>query len=356
MVEQKIKFEKKIVWISDYLFRGSSFGNVTYELLTRLPEYKFEVLSLGYEGLPLKINNNIRIFELKKTYQLNYYLKKFNPDLTVVFHSFWLLESMAQELSVLKGRKILYIPVEGNEIPYQYRSLFYNFDKILTPSNFSRKAIKRSGLEAKVVPHGVDLKFFEEEKEKPWHEFRFGYIGMNDVRKQVPRIMEAYARLKEGILVLATEAEGHYNLPMLAKQYKISPVFIEQKLNNLRMSREAVKDFLRSLDAYISPASESFGLPALEAQACGVPTIALDHGAAREVLGNGAVYVNVADYLETSVGKVGLISVPDLYRKMRFLIQVKKAHEKLRKKAIENAKRWPWSKAVEKLKEELEDV
>ena len=351
-----MKFEKKIVWISDYPFRGSSFGNVTYELLTRIPEYKFEVLSLGYDGLPLKINENIRVFSLSKTYQLRYYAKKFNPDLTVIFHSFWLLESMSEELPLLGGRKILYIPVEGNEVPYQYRSLFYNFEKILTPSNFSRKSLKRSGIEAKVVPHGVDLEFFNVSEERLWHEFRFGYLGMNDVRKQIPRVMEAYARLKEGILALATEAEGHYNLPMLAKQYNISPVFIEQKLNNLKMSREAVRDFLRTLDAYISPASESFGLPALEAQACGVPTIALDHGASREVLGNGAIYVNVADYLETSVGKIGLISIPDLYRKMRFLVQVKNAHKKLREKALENAKRWPWENAVKILKKELEDV
>jgi glycosyltransferase involved in cell wall biosynthesis len=168
--------------------------------------------------------------------------------------------------------------------------------------------------------------------------------------------MEAYARLKQGTLVIAADKEGHYDLPYLAKQYNIAPIFIEQKLNGLTMSREAVRDFLQSLDVYISPASESFGLPALEAQACGVPTIAIDHGAAKEVLNNGAVYCNVADYLETTIGKIALISVPDLYRKMRFMIQVKEAYEKTARKALENAQRWPWENAVKKMLEALEEV
>jgi len=341
---------KRVVWLSDFPLRGSSFGTVTYELLIRMPEYQFDVLSLGYKGIPLKLNDHIRILELEKAYQIRYYFKKLNPDVTVVFHSFWLLESLMPEVQCLRGRRILYIPIEGESVPEQYRHIFTNFEQILTPSKFSARVLKKAGFKSEVIPHGVDLDFFKPEKKK-WHEFRFGYLGMNDVRKQIPRIMEAYARLKRGILAIASEQEGHYNLASLAKELKIRPVFVERKLNDLTMSRESVRDFLKSLDVYLSPASESFGIPALEAQACGVVPIALDHGASREVLGNGALYAKVSDYLHTSVGKVGLVSIPDLYRKMRFLIDVPQAYEKLRKRAIENAQKWSWDKAVEKMKE-----
>jgi len=344
----------KVCWVSDFPLRGSSFGNVTYELLTRMPkDYYFEVLSLGYEGMPLKLTDNIRIFELKKAYQLRYYYSKFKPDTTVVFHSFWLLNSIANEMEVMTGKKILYIPVEGEEVPFEYRKHFFSFDTVATPSEYSRKVLKKSGINASVVPHGVDTAFFTP-KPKAWHEFRFGYLGLNDIRKQIPRVMEAYARLGQGTLVIAAEKEGHYDLPNLAKQYNISPIFVEAKLNSLTLNREAVRDFLQSLDVYISPASESFGLPALEAQACGIPVIALEHGASKEVLGNGAVYCGVADLLETSIGKIGLISVSDLYRKMRFLIQVKEAYEKTASKALANAQNWTWENAVKKLTEVLE--
>jgi len=316
-------------------------------------EYFFEVLSLGYEGMPLKIAENIRVFELKKAYQLKYYYSKMKPDISVVFHSFWLLESLMSEFDSLTGKKILYIPCEGDDIPQQYLKWFTKFDEILTPSEFSRKVMKKSNINATVVPHGVDTSFFVPKK-KGWHEFRFGYLGLNDIRKQIPRVMEAYSRVKEGLLVIAADKQGHYDLPQLAKQYQISPIFIEAKLHSLTMNREAVRDFLQSLDVYISPASESFGLPALEAQACSVPVIASSHGASQEVLGNGGVYCGISDFLETSVGKIGLISTADLYRKMRFLIQVKDAYERTAAKALANSKKWPWENAVKKMTEVLE--
>jgi len=345
---------KKVVWISDFPLRGSSFGSVTYDLLTRMPkEYYFEVLSLGYEGMPLKIADNIRVFELKKSYQLKYYYSKLKPDISVVFHSFWMLESMIDQIENMAGKKILYLPCEGEDIPYQYQKHFARFDTICTPSEFSRKIMKKCGINATVIPHGVDTNFFVP-KSKEWHEFRFGYIGLNDIRKQIPRVMEAYSRVKQGMLVIAADNVGHYDLTQLAKQYQISPIFIEAKLNGLTLNREAVRDFLQSLDIYISPASESFGLPALEAQACGVPVIASSHGAAQEVLGNGAVYCGVSDFLETSVGKIGLISTADLYRKMRFMVQVKDALDRTSVKALNNSKKWSWENAVKKMVEVFE--
>ena len=37
--------------------RGSSFGSCTLDLLSRMPQdYSFDVLSLGYNGMPLKNN------------------------------------------------------------------------------------------------------------------------------------------------------------------------------------------------------------------------------------------------------------------------------------------------------------
>lgn len=345
---------KKVCWISDFPLRGSSFGTVTYELLTRMPkDYHFEILSLGYEGIPLKLAENLRVFELKKTYQLKYYFQKLKPEITVVFHSFWLLNSMINEVDYFTGKKILYLPCEGDNVPIEYQKNFFKFDTIVTPSEFSRKVMKKSGINATVVPHGVDTSFFVPKK-KSWHEFRFGYLGMNDIRKQIPRIMEAYSRLKQGILTICAENEGHYDLIHLAKQYGINPIFVEAKLNSLSLNREGVREFLQSLDVYISPASESFGLPALEAQACGVPVIASSHGASKEVLGNGAVYCDISDFLETTVGKVGLISIPDLYRKMRFMIQVKDAWKKTSIKALNNAKKWPWENSVKKMVEVLE--
>lgn len=345
---EKVEYKKNILWITEYPLKGSSFSTVTYELALRMPDYHFDILSMGYKGLPLTISKNARIFEMEKSYQLSYYLKKLEADISVFFHSFYFLDSIKDFIALLPGKKIAYVPCEGDLIPLNYRPLFLDFDKIITPSEFSKRSYKNSDLVATVVPHGVDMDEFKPPTEK-WHEFRYGYLGMNDVRKQIPRVMESYARLNKGILALATDSQGAYDLKSLSKQYGINPVFVEQKWVGLSMSREAVANFLQTLDCYISPASESFGIPALEAQACGVPVIALDHGAAKEVLGKGALYVSVADMLESSVGKVGMASTVDLYRKMRFMMEVPQVRKKTGELAFENAKKWSWGDAVKKL-------
>jgi glycosyltransferase involved in cell wall biosynthesis len=323
-----------------------------------MPQYHFDVLSLGYKGLPIELADNVRVLELEKAIQCPYYFKKLNPDITIIFHSFYMVKTFAEGggQTQMMGKKILYIPLEGDEVPMEYRKYLPFFDKIITPSEFSRKGLKRTGVEATVVPHGVDSTYFCPPTERQWKEFRFSYLGMNDIRKQVPKVMEAYARLGKGILSIASENEGHYNLISYSKELGISPVFVEQKALGLSMSREAIRGFLQNCDVYISPGSESYGLPGLEAQACGVPVIASEHGASKEVLGNGALYCSIADYLQTTVGKVGLISSADLYRKMRFLFDIKTARDRLARNALENAKKHTWDLAVKELEKAIESV
>ena len=348
---------KKICWLSDYPLRGSSFGTVSYEFTTRMPQYHFDVLSLGYKGLPIELSDNVRVLELEKAIQCPYYFKKLQPDITVLFHSFYMLKTFAEGggVSPMMGKKILYIPLEGEQVPMEYRKHLTYFDKVITPSEFSKRGLKKTGIDATVVHHGVDSTYFGPVAERQWKEFRFSYLGMNDIRKQVPKVMEAYARLGKGILSLASENEGHYNLISFSKELGISPVFVEQKALGLSMSREAVRSFLQNCDVYISPASEAYGLPALEAQACGVPVIALAHGASKEVLGNGALYCSVAEFLHTTVGKVGLISTADLYRKMRFLFDVESARTRLAKNALENARKHTWDIATKELEKVIEE-
>jgi len=342
----------KVIWISDYPLLGSSFGRVTFTVTRMLEDYDFHCLSLGYRGLPLRLDKNIHVYPLKRPEQLEYYFRKIEAEKLVVFHSFYLLEQMKEYPRLFRGEKIVYIPIETDEVAYKYISLFDEYDRIIVPSAFSMRALRKVGLKAKVVPHGVEREFFVPSSKKH-KEFRFGYLGLNDVRKQVPRVMRAYSRLGKGMLVLATPMEGYYDLFSLSKVLKISPIFVRPKLDDLPMPEENVRDFYQSLDVYVSPASEAFGLPALEAQACGVPVIASSHGASPEVLGRGALYVKVNEYLETNIGRVGLVDIYDLYIKMKTLLEVERIREKVRREAERNVKRYDWSRVAKTLRRVL---
>lgn len=343
---------KKLVWISDYPLRGTGFGTVTDEIVHRLKGFYIYVLSLDYNGIPIKTKEGVDILPLSSEAQLEYYMKSLDPDITLVHHSFYFLERLKN--IELKGRKIVYIPVEGDPLPLAYKTLLLNFDDVITTSHYSQGVLKRAGVDSRVVYHGVNTEFFYPKKGE-WKEVRFGYIGLNDVRKQIPRIMEAYAMLKKGILTIASPNEGHYNLVSEAKSLGISPIFIERKLYGLPLTKNNLRDFYHSLTVYITPSSEGFGLPALESMACGISQIALDHGSSREILGPGALYCPVESFLHSNIGKVGLINTKDLYRKMRFLLEVPEARKKIVEKGIERAKLFPWEKTVTQLEDILNE-
>jgi len=120
------------------------------------------------------------------------------------------------------------------------------------------------------------------------------------------------------------------------------------------LAKTNLLEFYHSLSCYVNCATEAFGLPNLEASACGLPTIALDHGASKEILGGGALYVKVKDMLDTNIGSIALADRDDLYRKMKMILEVPPERKRLVKEGLRRAKRFTWEKAIEQLMDVLE--
>ena len=340
-----------IVWISDFPLRGSSFGNVSWELCRRIQNNKVYILALDYAGTSIAPEPGLDILPLTGVSQLEYYMRKLKPDKVVIYHSFYFLEKLVGV--ELPDETYGYIPVEGENLPANLIAYLTNFKQLMTTSKWSQEILRKQGLQSKVVYHGVDSTFFSPlNTPPPVKEFKWGYIGLNDVRKQIPRIIEAYSRLPRktrGNLTIASKGDGHYNLLAVAQGFKVSPIWIEKKFHGIPMSRPNLLDFYHGLDSYVNCATEAFGLPNLEAAACVVPSIALDHGASKDIMGGGAMYVRMKDLLDTNVGQVGLADRDDLYHKMKVMLEVAPERERIKKLGLERAKMFTWEKALEQL-------
>lgn len=79
---------------------------------------------------------------------------------------------------------------------------------------------------------------------------------------------------------------------------------------------------------------EGFGLPILEAQACGVPVITSQVSSMPEVAGEGALYVDPEDVSEISEAMMKIIENPSLAREIV-------------KKGFENQKKFSWQKTAQ---------
>jgi glycosyltransferase involved in cell wall biosynthesis len=346
--------KKRLVVITDFPLRGSSFATVSLNLFSKLAEkYDIDILSLGYMGLPLNIYG-FRILPLDSAAQIGYYNKHIPRDLTLVFHSFYFLEKLG--LTTFPSRSILYIPVETTSIPKKYRDLMQRFDRVLTPSLYSQDVIKSAGMKSDVVYHGVETEFFEKNNKIP-KQFMFGFLGLNDMRKQIPKLVEAYSKLKigDGHLVISTTAEGHYDIPSLYADHGMKPNYVGNKFFNLPSTPDGILDFYRRIKIYVQCSSESFGLPSLEAASCELPNIALDQGASPEILSDCALFVKPMGFLETNLGPIAVPDVESLTEAMATLVDNPGMRKELGLKGRKRSYMFNWSDAVTKLDRILEE-
>ena len=81
---------------------------------------------------------------------------------------------------------------------------------------------------------------------------------------------------------------------------------------------------------------EGFGLPAVEAMACGTPVVASNRGSLPEVLGNAGCFVDPC-------------SVESLWSMLRDVIQSDKRRQEMRRSGIARSQSFTWDAAATKL-------
>lgn len=109
-------------------------------------------------------------------------------------------------------------------------------------------------------------------------------------------------------------------------------------------SQRVLAEIYRAADLVLVPSrSESFGLVALEAQACGTPVVAADVGGLRAVVGEGGILVSghdPADYADASVG----------------LLTDRRRRERVAAAGIRHASTASWERTVDGLLDVYRDV
>lgn len=181
-----------------------------------------------------------------------------------------------------------------------------------------------------VVPNGVDARYqpIDREQAGPVLErygIRFPYIlyvsavEPRKKRKNLPRLLEAYTRLRQWSedwrLVIAGSVRRDYR-----------PVFdmLEQlKLEaHVHFTGFVAEPDLPALysgaDLFVLPSLyEGFGLPVLEAMACGVPVITSNISSLPEVAGDAAILVDPCSVDEIASALQGVLSNPELAAELR---------------------------------------
>jgi glycosyltransferase involved in cell wall biosynthesis len=142
-----------------------------------------------------------------------------------------------------------------------------------------------------VIPLGVDPLFRPLDDEARLADARRGllgedrpyvlFVGKLSRRRNIPELIEAFARAKRSrdlphALVLIGENTPGHDLPALAAASGLGGDLVTRDY----AEHDALLDLYNAADAFVYPSSyEGFGIPVLEAMACGVPTVTLRNSA-----------------------------------------------------------------------------
>ena len=164
--------------------------------------------------------------------------------------------------------------------------------RIATPTEaIAREVVDLLGIprrRVRAIPHGVDPAFTPEGARRNWRRRYVLYVGALNARKGIDTLAAAFAALPERI-------RREHDLLVAGPRERGAPDVAGATV--LGYVPEAdLPALLRGAAAFCYPSRyEGFGLPLLEAMACGIPCAASDDPALVEVAGGAALHAPRGD-------------------------------------------------------------
>lgn len=181
-------------------------------------------------------------------------------------------------------------------LPYKVKQI----DGIITVSNATKELIanyyKINPNKIFVVPNVVDIKSFKQEKKNRNIEVPYllmiGSTWKHKNAHEVIEMFETWAHKYSLKIVAKKGAYAEHLKKMVAKRKLNDKVqFIEHYITELELI-----ELYQDASALIYPSlMEGFGIPLIEAMACGIPVIASDIEVFREVCGDIPIYIKHGD-------------------------------------------------------------
>jgi glycosyltransferase involved in cell wall biosynthesis len=205
------------------------------------------------------------------------------------------------------------------------------------------KYLEIPGEKISVVYNGVDHNIFKPYNVRLLDKPYILYVGSERPRKNLGRLLEAFAKLKSEFPELKLVKIG---IAGRSEKYRRE---VLRRVNSLGIASDVIfAEYISELELahYYSSACllaypslyEGFGLPPLEAMACGCPVVTSNTSSLPEVVGEAGILINPYD-------------TDSLVKAIKRVLTDARLREDMVRKGLAQAKRFSWEKAARETQE-----
>jgi glycosyltransferase involved in cell wall biosynthesis len=314
---------KKIMWLSDSCCTCTGYATISSNVMNGLVKNGYDCYYQAHNYIGQDIMPGITFedgrkldFTLMGTGRAPYSqdvlipkIRKLGIDVFITLLDTFMVYPWYQQMDFAPAKTIFYFPSDGGGFPLGCEQILRKCTVPVAMSKFGQKQLwDDHQIKCEYIPHAVDTENFFPMKEmdkiqlkKKWGlegKFVVGSVFRNQGRKMPDRQLRAFAEFAKGkddVLYLLhtdpTDVAAVFDIQNMIKKLNIEHKvrFTGMTFHN-GFAYKKMNDVYNLFDVhFLSTSGEGFGVPIIEASACGIPGIVTEYTTTQELLIDGGV-------------------------------------------------------------------
>lgn len=376
----------KVMWVSDAVWHSTGYGVTSNYICRRMAQDGHEVYNFApgafHQGM-VEVAPNLTVLSSNGgddrwgNGTLGHHLQWVNPDVVIT----WLDAQGLMEYGWAEHPLYVYAPIDTWPVPQAEVAIYGRAAKIITPSQWGQGVLAAQDIKSEYIPCGINLNTYSIDPagRERWRAqikpeidsktFLIGSVGINSGspdRKgygfEFDVIKEFSQRHKDIRVYIHTSATGDgaaINLLDLRRELGLEDVIaFSRPSGGLGETDLYMKDMYNAFDVLLHcGVAEGFGMPLIEAQACGTPVVVNACTSMSELVGYGSYGAEPeCDMIVNTSTRIAVPSVTNLLEKLELAYDDWKRGPVDRESVRANVQRFEESKVYEQWKPILASV